>query len=359
MTRPHVTVIAEAGVNHNGSLERALQLVDAAAEAGADMVKFQTFRSEKLASTRAPKADYQARNTGSGTSQLDMLRALELSEGDHEALIARCASRGIRFLSTPFDPDSLDLLANRFALPVIKLGSGELTNGPLLLQAAQTGRNLIVSTGMGTIDDVRDAMGVLAFGFTGGTEPSPDRFAVALRSDAGAEALRRKVTLLHCTTEYPTPTGDVNLKAMETLRAAFGVPVGFSDHTEGFVIAVAAAALGAAVIEKHFTLDRTLPGPDHKASIEPPDLKRMVTAIRDVEQALGDGMKVPQESERGNMAVARKTLVAARAIPAGAIIGADDIRILRAGEGLSPMAYWELVNSPAVRAFEEGEPFTR
>jgi N-acetylneuraminate synthase len=357
MTEAHVTVIAEAGVNHNGALERALKLVDAAAEAGADMVKFQTFRADKLASQRAPKAAYQLRNTGTSTSQVDMLRELELSEADHEALIARCEVRGIRFLSTPFEPDSLALLSDRFRLPVVKLGSGELTNSPLLLQAARTGRHLIVSTGMGTLDEVREALGVLAFGYTDAGAPSRAAFKNAFVSDAGQRALREKVTLLHCTTEYPAPLEDVNLLAMRSLRDAFGLNVGFSDHTEGISIAVAAAALGAAVIEKHLTLDRNLPGPDHKASIEPAELAAMIRSIRDVQKALGDGKKVPRASELANILVARKVLVAARDVPEGAVIAPADIEVLRAGAGLSPMAYWELAGSHAKRSFTAGEPF--
>jgi N-acetylneuraminate synthase len=352
-----VTVIAEAGVNHNGSLKAALELVDAAAAAGADMVKFQTFNASKLASSRAPKAAYQERNSGSGTSQLEMLKALELSAADHDALIARCNDRGIAFLSTPFDPDSLDLLANRLGLQTIKLGSGELTNGPLLLQAAHTGRKLIVSTGMGSLDDVRNALGVLAFGYTGQDDPGPGAFSTALKSETARAVLKDKVTLLHCTTEYPAPLDDVNLLAMDNLRDTFGLEVGYSDHTEGINIAVAAAARGACVIEKHFTLDRTLPGPDHKASVEPRELAEMVTAIRAVTRALGDGIKTVRQSERSNMAVARKSLIAARDIAAGEIIASGDIHILRAGEGLSPMEYWTLLGSRAIRSFSEGEPF--
>lgn len=357
MTGQRVTVIAEAGVNHNGSLHRALKLVDAAAEAGADMVKFQTFKADKLASGRVPKAAYQLHNTGSTTSQLDMLRALELSESDHEALIARCEQRGIRFLSTPFDPGSLDLLANRFGLPVIKLGSGELTNGPLLFQAARTGRNLIVSTGMATLAEVKEALGVLAFGYVGTGVPSRPAFQRAFESESGKLALRENVKLLHCTTEYPAPMEDVNLLAMQGLRAEFGVAVGFSDHTVGIAIAIAAAALGACVVEKHFTLDRSLPGPDHKASIEPGDLAAMIQAIREVEKAMGDGLKAPRPSELANVAVARKVLVAARDVAKGMVIAPEDVAILRAGTGISPMAYWELVGSVALRNFSAGEIF--
>ncbi len=351
-----VTVIAEAGVNHNGSRARALELVDVAAAAGADMVKFQTFKADRIASARASKAAYQTRNTDGGTSQLEMLRALELSDEDHAVLIARCATRGITFLSTPFDPVSLDLLARQFSLATIKLGSGELTNGPLLLQAANTGCKLIVSTGMGDIDEVRDALGVLAFGFIGLGTPSRAAFAAALTSTEGKRLLQQKVTLLHCTTEYPTPLEDINLRAMDTLRETFGLPVGLSDHSDGIMVAIAAAARGAAVIEKHFTLDCNLPGPDHKASIEPEDLKVMVAGIRAVERALGSGIKVAQASEKANMAVARKVIVALHDLAAGQTISGKDITILRAGQGLSPMAYWDIVGSVATRAYTAGEP---
>jgi N-acetylneuraminate synthase len=358
MTTSHnVTIIAEAGVNHNGSLRRAMELVDVAAEAGADMVKFQTFRADKLASRSVATAAYQLRNTGDAAFQHEMLQKLELSVAEHEALIERCRARGIRFLSTPFDPDSLSLLAGTFHLPVIKLGSGELTNGPLLLQAARTGLQLIVSTGMGTLAEVRDALCVLAFGYAGAGKPNRSGLDAAFASDAGQRSLRDKVSLLHCTTEYPTPFSDVNLLAMDTLRDEFGLVVGFSDHTVGISVALAAAARGASIIEKHFTLDRNLPGPDHKASIEPEDLRAMVQGIRQVQQALGDGRKAPQDSERANIAIARKVLVAARDVPAGAVICAEDISILRAGAGRSPMAYWDLAGSVARRDYSAGDKF--
>jgi N-acetylneuraminate synthase len=357
MTGAHVTVIAEAGVNHNGSLARALELVDAAAAAGADMVKFQTFKASELVSERAPKAAYQLRNTGTATSQLEMLRGLELSEADHRALIERCDERGIRFLSTPFDSGSLALLAERFGLPTIKLGSGELTNAPLLLQAARTGRKLIVSTGMSTLQEVADALGVLAFGYRGEGEPSRKAFAAAMESETALSALRENVTLLHCTTEYPAPFDQVNLLAMHTLGEAFGLPVGFSDHTVGINVAVAATALGACVIEKHFTLDRRLPGPDHKASIEPDELAAMIRGIREVTQSLGDGHKTPRDAERANIAVARKVLVAARRVARGAVISAQDIAVLRSGTGRSPMEYWDLLGTVSARDIERGENF--
>lgn len=357
MSAPYVTVIAEAGVNHNGSLKRALDLVDAAAEAGADMVKFQTFKASKLVSERTPKAAYQLRNTGIPTSQLEMLRSLELSVSDHEALLERCRERSIRFLSTPFDSDSLSLLAEGFGLPTIKIGSGELTNGPLLLQAARTGRKLIVSTGMSTLEEVAEALAVLAFGYRSEGKPTRTAFAAAMESEVARSALRANITLLHCTTEYPTPFDQVNLFAMKTLADAFCLPVGFSDHTEGTNAAMAAVALGACVIEKHFTLDRRLPGPDHKASIEPDELAAMVRGIREVTQALGDGMKRPRDVERANIAVARKVLVAARNVARGTVILPEDVSVLRSGTGRSPMDYWDLVGSLALRDFAQGENF--
>lgn len=356
MNRARTLVIAEAGVNHNGSLELALRLVDEAAEAGADVVKFQTFRADSLASRFAPKAEYQKRETGNEQSQLDMLRALELDEDAHRRLIERCASRGVEFLSTPFDQESLRLLTEVLGLPRLKLGSGELTNAPLVLAAARTGKPLILSTGMGTLDEVEEALGVLAFGYAAdGIEPSRPAFRAAFASDAGRAALWDKVTLLHCTTEYPTPASDVNLRAMDTLRSTFGLPVGYSDHTEGTTIALAAVARGASIIEKHFTLDRSLPGPDHKASLTPAELASMVAEIRRVEAALGDGVKRPAESECKNMSVARKSLVAARAIAAGEMFGPDNLAVKRPGGGIEPLRYWELLGRPAPRAFSEDE----
>lgn len=358
MRMERVLVIAEAGVNHNGSLAMALDLVDAAAEAGADIVKFQTFQADRLASRAAPKAEYQERTTGGGESQLDMLRRLELSPAMHDALIVRCAERGIRFLSTPFDFGSLDLLVSRYDMPVIKLGSGELTNAPLLLAAARTGRGVILSTGMSTLAEVEQALGVLAFGYCqDGPAPSRAAFEAAYGDPECRAILGARVTLLHCTTEYPAPFAEVNLRAMDTLRAAFGLPVGYSDHTVGTAIPIAAVARGATVIEKHFTLDRTLPGPDHKASLEPAELATMVTAIRQVEAALGDGIKMPAASERKNMVVARKSLVAARAIAVGELLDDTAVAVMRPGNGRAPIALWDTLGSVAKRDYAEGECF--
>lgn len=349
-------IIAEAGVNHNGSIDLARRLIDAAVEAGADAVKFQTFRSESLVSEAAPKADYQKQATGSVESQLQMLKKLELDEAAHRALASHCRSRGIQFLSTPFDEESLELLDRRIGVPLIKVPSGEVTNGPFLLAAARTGKPIILSTGMSTLDEVRSALGVLAFGYTEKKlKPSRTAFRSAFRSPAGRRALKTKVTLLHCTTEYPAPFADVNLRAMDTMREEFGLPVGFSDHTPGMIIPVAAAARGAAVIEKHFTLDRDLPGPDHKASLEPRELRAMVRAIRDVEQAVGTGEKVPAASEKKNIAVARRSIVAARGIRKGEVFSPENIACKRPGTGASPMRYWDVLGRKATKQYRKDE----
>jgi N,N'-diacetyllegionaminate synthase len=308
---PHVFIIAEAGVNHNGSLDLALQLVDAAKTSGADAVKFQTFRAELLATHSAHKAAYQERTTPHTESQFEMLQRLELDAAAHQRLIDHCRKVGIQFLSSPFDAQSADLLAT-MDVPLFKVPSGEITNLPFLQHLARKGRPLILSTGMSTLGEVEDAVNIL--------------------QAAGAPQL----TLLHCVTEYPAPYAEVNLRAMLTLKSAFGLPVGYSDHTPGIEIAIAAAALGAEVIEKHFTLDRSLPGPDHAASLEPSELEQMVTAIRHVEAALGTGIKAPARCERANISVARKSVVAARSLPAGHQLAAADLDIKRPGNGLSP-----------------------
>ncbi len=351
-------IIAEAGVNHNGSLERAKQLVDVAVEAGADAVKFQTFRAASLVTRKAPKARYQTETTEASESQWEMLRSLELPEAHHHALLAHCSQRSIQFLSTPFDVESADLLA-RLGVPRLKIPSGEITNGPFLLHMARLGKPIILSTGMSTLGEVEQALGVLAFGYaaTPHEAPSRDAFQCAFASAAGQAALRQNVVLLHCTTEYPTPFEDVNLYAMDTMRAAFGLPVGFSDHTPGVSVPIAAVARGAVLIEKHFTLDRTLPGPDHQASLEPDELMMMVCSIREVERALGTPLKRPAPSEMANRDVARKSLVATRAIQPGELFTEESIGVKRIGEkGLSPMQFWSLVGREARRAYRMEDP---
>lgn len=345
-------VIAEAGVNHNGSLELALRLVDVAAAAGADVVKFQTFKAEQLATARAAKAAYQTANTKQTGSQLDMLRRLELAPADHDALLVRCRERGIRFMSTAFDAESLAFLST-LDMPAIKIPSGDITCGPLLLQAARLRRPLIVSTGMSTLAEIEQALGVIAFGLIRDGEPTGSAdFEAAYASDEGRAALLRHVTLLHCVTQYPAPAEAVNLRAMDTMAAAFGLPVGYSDHTAGVEVAIAAVARGARVIEKHFTLDRTMPGPDHAASLEPGELARMVSSIRNVEQALGSPVKAPAASESGNRPIARRSVVAARAIRRGETLSADMLTSKRPGHGISPMHLWSLLGRPAGRDYE-------
>ena len=350
---PHTYIIAEAGVNHNGSLETALSMVEAAVYAGADAVKFQTFNPEALVSQTAPKADYQKKHTAEHESQLDMLRRLVLSEQAHQTLVSYCSQLGIDFLSSPFDAKSAGFLCHTLDLPRIKLGSGEITNGPLLLQIAQTGKHVILSTGMSALDDIETALGVLAFGYTqaGNTPPSLVAFQQAYASSPGQQALLGKVILLHCTTEYPCPYEDVNLKAMETMSHSFGLPVGFSDHTQGVAVSVAAVARGATIIEKHFTLSRQQAGPDHQASLEPDELKRLVTEIRAVEQALGEALKCPAPSELKNQAIARKSLVAARPIAKGELFTPQNLTAKRVGGGISPMRFWDLLGCIADRDY--------
>ena len=350
-------IIAEAGVNHNGDENMAFALVDAAVAAGADIVKFQTFNANALATSGAKQASYQRKNTGQAESQLEMLSRLELSYDAHIRLQAYCAKRDIGFLSTAFDVQSLQFLLGPLKLNRLKLPSGEITNAPFVLQHARAGLPLIVSTGMANLAEIEAALGVIAFGFTAAADakPSQQAFNQAYASAQGQLALRQKVTLLHCTTEYPAPATDINLKAMDNMASAFGLPVGYSDHSAGIHIAIAAAARGATVLEKHFTLDKTLPGPDHKASLEPDELAAMVSAIREVNLALGDGIKRPAPSELANKAVARKSLVAACTIRAGETLTDRHIACKRPGNGISPERYWELLGSQAKSDFNEGD----
>jgi N-acetylneuraminate synthase len=350
-----VFVIAEAGVNHNGDLARAMALVDAAADAGADAVKFQTFRADALATAAAPKAAYQERQTGGGETQLAMLRRLELGQEAHRELAARCQAHGLAFLSTPFDEASLDFLAVGMRLPLIKIGSGDLTNAPLLLSAARHGLPVILSTGMSDLDEVAIALGALAFGYGEVATAQPGIAAFRTALSRHQALLARRVTLLHCTTEYPAPIADTNLRAMHTLAQHFGLPVGFSDHTQGITAALAAVACGARVIEKHFTLDRTLPGPDHKASLEPPELVAMVRGIRDVELAMGDGDKQPRPVELSNRPIARRSVVAASVIPAGSKIRLDQLGLKRPGTGIGPAHLWDLVGRTSNRDYTADE----
>jgi N,N'-diacetyllegionaminate synthase len=325
-------IIAEAGVNHNGELALALQLVDAAADAGVDMVKFQTFTADRLVTIHAGKADYQNQSTDAGETQHTMIRRLELTRGMHETLINKCKSRGIQFFSTGFDVKSLDMLSE-LGLNSFKIPSGEITNLPYLRHIGHYRKEIILSTGMATLGEIETALDVL--------------------EHAGTP--RSCVTVLHCNTEYPTPMADVNLRAMLAIRDAFGVAVGYSDHTSGIEVAIAAVALGATVIEKHFTLDRKLPGPDHIASLEPDELKAMVRAIRNVEEALGDGIKRPSASEAKNKPVVRKSLVATRTIRVGELFDESNLGVKRPGTGVSPMRWDEFIGRKAIRNFAVDE----
>ena len=353
---PGCLVIAEAGVNHGGSTEAALALVDAAADVGADAVKFQSFRTELLVRDDAPQADYQRRNAPA-TSQAEMLRALELTPDAHRLLAERCADRGIEFLSTPFDAPSLAILIE-LGVRRLKVASGELTNGPMLLRMARTGLPMIVSTGMATVDEVADALAVIAFGreVADGAPPSDVRAGFRRQVLAGDAALEG-VTLLHCTSSYPAPADSVNLRAMTTLRETFGVPVGYSDHTEGIEVALAAVALGATVIEKHLTLDRALPGPDHVASLDPETFATMVRDIRSVEAALGSEMKAADAAELDVRSVARRSLYLANDVDPSRPLTEDDLIALRPAGGLPPSAMWDYVGLRPARPYRAGERF--
>lgn len=330
----HTIIIAEAGVNHNGSLDLAKQLVDKAVEAGVDYIKFQTFKASKLVTKAAKQAEYQQKNIGKGgDSQYQMLKKLELSPADYDVLITYCAEKGIKFFSTAFDFDSIEYL-HSLNLGLWKIPSGEVTNYPFLKRVAAFNEKTILSTGMCDMEDVRAAVESL---YKNGLS-------------------KENLILLHCNTEYPTPFEDVNLKAMEALRKEFGVEVGYSDHTRGIEVPIAAVALGATVIEKHFTLDRNMEGPDHKASLEPDELKAMVSAIRNIEKAVGgDGTKHISESERKNIAVARKSIVAARDISIGELLTETNLTVKRPGTGISPMLWEEVVGTKAIRNFQEDE----
>ncbi len=327
----HTLIIAEAGVNHNGSIEMAKQLIDAAAIAGVDYVKFQTFKAEKLVTKDAKQAEYQQRNAADD-SQYAMLKKLELTQRQHEELIAYCKEKGVKFLSTAFDMESVEYL-HSLKLGLWKIPSGEITNYPYLKAIAQYGEPVIMSTGMCEMEDVQNAVDVLC-----------------------KHGLKKEqITTLHCNTEYPTPMQDVNLRAMQEIKEKVDVKVGYSDHTQGIEVPIAAVALGAEVIEKHFTLDRTLPGPDHKASLEPNELKAMVDAIRNIEQALGDGQKHVSESERKNIAIARKSIVAARDIKQGEMLTEENLCVKRPGNGISPMRWEEMIGTCAMRDFKADE----
>ncbi len=329
MNKNKTYIIAEAGVNHNGSLETAYRLIDAAKNSGADAVKFQSFKADSLVSKKAEKAEYQKLTTSSNESQYEMIKKLELSLEDHHKLIDYCLKKEIQFLSSPFDLDSIDLL-NDLGLEIFKIPSGEIINLPYLRKIGKFNKKVILSTGMSDLGEIEDAINIL---IENGTD-------------------REKITVLQCNTEYPTPYEDVNLKVMLTIKNAFNVKVGYSDHTKGIEVPIAAVALGAEVIEKHFTLDRHMEGPDHKASLEPNELKQMVESIRNIEKALGDGIKKPSKSELKNKPIARKSLVALKRIEKGELFTENNLGIKRPGNGISPMRWDEVIGKKASKDFE-------
>lgn len=330
-------IIAEAGVNHNGSMENAFRLIDTASDAGVNYIKFQTFKAAKLISAAAPKAEYQIQNTGNADeSQLHMLRKLELSYDQHEKLIAYCREKQVKFFSTAFDLESLEYL-HFIGLDMVKIPSGEITNLPYLRKAASLFQRVILSTGMANMKEIKEALDVF------------------IASGIGKDC----ITILHCNTEYPTPMEDVNLKAMLSIEKEFGTKIGYSDHTLGIEVPIAAVALGATIIEKHFTLDRSMPGPDHKASLEPQELKEMVMAIRNVEKAIaGTGLKEVSSSESKNLAIARKSIVAKTNIRRGELFSESNLTVKRPGNGLSPMKWDEIIGRSALKDFDEDEQIT-
>ncbi len=329
---PSTFIIAEAGVNHNGSIEIAKKLINAAVDAGADAIKFQTFKAEKIISRYAPKAEYQKKTTNKHESQLEMVKKLELDTNAHKQLINCCKEKNIIFLSTPFDLESIDLL-DEFGLKIFKIPSGEITNLPYLRKIGSLKKKVILSTGMADMGEIEDALDIL--------------------TKAGTR--KEDITVLHCNTEYPTPFEDVNLFAMLSIRDAFKVSVGYSDHTLGIEIPVAAVALGATVIEKHFTLDKNMEGPDHKASLEPHELNAMVRAIRNIEKAMGDGIKKPSASEIKNKPIVRKSIVAAKEIKKGEVLSEETLSVKRSGSGISPLEWDRIIGRKAIRDFKEDE----
>ncbi len=351
-------VIAEAGVNHNGSRDLALQLIDVAVTAQADAVKFQTFKAAKLVTASARKAEYQIANEGGQTeSQFAMLERLELKDTYHRDLSDYARSKGIKFMSTAFDRDSLAFLVEEIGVDLLKIPSGEITNGPLLLEYAKYGLPIVLSTGMSTLVEVERALKALLYGFANPKRrpENLDEIEGHYRSVGSYEPLKGKVTVLHCTTEYPAPLAEVNLLAMETLGRTFDLPYGYSDHTEGIFVSVAAAARGAKILEKHFTLDRTLPGPDHKASLEPAELIEMVRQIRLVELVLGRPEKMVQHSEVKNREIARRSLVAGDAIKSGDLFSENNLIVVRPEGGADPFRYWEFLGQKATRDYSPGD----
>lgn len=349
-------IIAEAGVNHNGSIEMAKELIKVAKEAGADAVKFQTFRAENLVTREAMQADYQVENLGEETSQYEMLKKLELSFDEFISLKNYCDEMGIEFLSTPFDYDSVDFLVDELQIQTVKIPSGELTNSPFIHYIATKRKKMIISTGMATVHEIHGALAFVAYGLARpNADVSIDSVNSFYKTKEAKDILQKFVTVLHCTTEYPAPFETINLKAINQLSEELGLPTGFSDHSQGITIPIAAISMGANVIEKHFTLDRALPGPDHLASLEPSELTAMVEGIRQVERALGTGLKQPTVNEMKNRVAARKSIVASFDIKQGEILKKSNITIKRPGNGISPSKYWSLLGKRATKSYQRDE----
>lgn len=344
-----VLIIAEAGVNHNGSLERAIEMVKVAKACGADIVKFQSFSADSITTRANHMADYQKKNTKTDTAQWEMLKQLELSEDDHFAIFNCCEKEGIEFVSSPFDVHFVGFL-KELGVTRFKIPSGEITNGPLLLAIAATSIPAILSTGMSTLSDISNALKVLSYGYSK-RSGAPTSFTDSFESSE-IDILKKYVSLLQCTSEYPAEPHKANLRAMETLKKIFGLTVGFSDHTQGVAISTAAVAMGAQIIEKHFTLDKSLPGPDHNASLDPTELKFLISSIRDVESAMGTGKKIPTEEEIKVSKVARKVLVAAKKISIGEIFSELNLTVKRGGFGISPMYYWRLLGKKSTQSYD-------
>lgn len=352
----NILIIAEAGVNHNGDINKALELVDVAADAGADIIKFQSFKSEKLVNKDTIKASYQYERTDKNETQFQMLKNLELEKIQIERIINQCAKKKIEFLSTAFDEESLEMLVE-FGIKRIKIPSGEITNGPMIFKAAQKNLPMIISTGMSTLKEIESALKLIAFIKNNSNKFnfSNESIKKVLSSELSLSKLSNDVTLLHCTTEYPAPFESINLNAMKTLKSKFCLPVGYSDHSVGISVSIASAALGATVIEKHITLDKSLPGPDHQASIEPNELFDLVESVRAIEQAMGSYEKNIVECEKKNKSIVRKSLVASKKISKGELFSSNNMTSMRPGYGLSPMMYWDLIGIKANKSYENGE----
>ncbi|WP_147802810.1 N-acetylneuraminate synthase [Alkalicoccus halolimnae] len=355
MRKKQSLIIAEAGVNHNGSMELAYQLIDAACEAGADVVKFQTYKTEKLVTREADQANYQRINSKEFRSQYDMLKSLELSYDQFIELNKYCQIQGIEFMSTAFDHDSIDFLLDEIKQSTFKISSGDLTNAPLLLYLASKKVNIILSTGMATMEEIHIALSFIAYGLSGQKDMSRDKVESYYHTKQAKAILNEYCTVLHCTTEYPTAITNVNLNTIDYLKEKLLLPVGFSDHTEGIIFPIVAAGKNVSVIEKHFTLDKNMTGPDHKASLDPSELKEMVTNIRLIEKGLGKKEKIVSSSEYENRKVARKSIITSKAIQKGENFDDSNIDVRRPGEGISPFDYWDIIGQKASRNYRKDE----